>query len=282
MGNVIKKIGEYLISMVNINICRMINGIWVRVPIINGVKVGISGELWMSGVLKQLLPIVKGTFYDVGVNLGQTLIKVKTIDMKRRYIGFEPNPSCLFYLQRLLEKNKWEDSIIVPVCLSDFDGLAKLNVSSDTDPEASIVVQSGEIDARKTKVVPAFRYQSIQECLHKDSIGIIKIDVEGAEREVLATLSPAIMRDRPLILMEILPIQNEANVEKIARQKDLMHQIGVLNYSLYRIMKSSEDHYCGIARVEELGLVSHAVLKDYVIIPDEKCCELENKLTILA
>ena len=282
MGKVIKKIGGYLLSKININICRKVNGVWVVVPIINGVKVGISGEHWMSGVLKKLLPLAKGTFYDVGVNLGQTLVKVKTIDAKRRYIGFEPNPSCLFYLQKLLEKNKWEDSVLVPVCLSDFDGLAKLNVSSDTDPEASIVAQSGEGDALKTKMVSVCRYQSIQQYIDKDSIGIIKIDVEGAEPEVLATLSSVIMKDQPLILMEILPIQNETEAQKITRQKDLMSQIRALNYSLYRIVKSSEDHYCGIIRVNELGLVLDPVFKDYVIIPEEKSSELENKLTIPA
>ena len=282
MGKVIKKIGGYLLSKININICRKINGAWVAVPMINGVKVGISGEHWMSGALKLLLPLAKGTFYDVGVNLGQTLVKVKTIDAKRRYIGFEPNPSCLFYLQKLIEKNKWEDTVLVPVCLSDFDGLAKLNVSSDTDPEASIVTQSGEGDALKTKMVPVLRYQTIAEFLNKDSIGIIKIDVEGAEPEVLATLSPAIMKDRPLLLMEILPVQNEAEAQKIERQKNLMSQIRTLNYSLYRIMKSSEDHYRGILRVNELGLVLDPVFKDYVIIPEEKSSELESKLMLQA
>jgi hypothetical protein len=51
------------------------------VPIQDGIKVGISTELWMTNLLNKIHNIKKiKNFHDVGANLGQTLIKIKTIE----------------------------------------------------------------------------------------------------------------------------------------------------------------------------------------------------------
>ena len=49
-------------------------------------------EPWMTEVLKNLRPFFKGHFIDVGVNLGQTLLKAHAVFGRHDYIGFEPNP----------------------------------------------------------------------------------------------------------------------------------------------------------------------------------------------
>ena len=54
-------------------------------------------EPWMLQNLVQIAEQAEGTFVDVGVNLGQTLLAVKSIGEDWDYLGFEPNPCCLFY-----------------------------------------------------------------------------------------------------------------------------------------------------------------------------------------
>src|SRR5205823_4155393 len=45
------------------------------------------GEPWLFKAFEKVLAAREGAFLDVGVNLGQTLIKVKLIDPARRYVG---------------------------------------------------------------------------------------------------------------------------------------------------------------------------------------------------
>src|SRR5687767_11314100 len=80
----------------------------VIVPIIN--KIGIENlhlsEEWMCDVIEKLLSVKTGGFIDIGVNVGQTLIKLKLVDANVSYIGFDPNPVCVFYTKTLIKKNK--------------------------------------------------------------------------------------------------------------------------------------------------------------------------------
>ena len=60
------------------------------ISIINGRKTYAS-EAWMTEVIRRLFELKSGAFIDVGVNLGQTLLKVAAADPSRAYVGFEPN-----------------------------------------------------------------------------------------------------------------------------------------------------------------------------------------------
>ena len=123
MREQLKKLGASLLTKINFKTTRVLNGNRISIPIINGKKVSVSGEKWMSGILRELFQFTDGTFYDVGINLGQTLIKVKTLDPRRNYVGFEPSPSCIFYLRRLINSNHWDQILIVPVGLWNVNGL---------------------------------------------------------------------------------------------------------------------------------------------------------------
>ena len=49
-------------------------------------------EPWLDSLIAHLLRQRAGAFVDAGVKIVQTLIKVKSIDARQPYIGFEPNP----------------------------------------------------------------------------------------------------------------------------------------------------------------------------------------------
>src|SRR5262245_40272959 len=83
-----------------------LNGRSIRIPAINGMECDIT-EPWMLEILDGLLARTKGAFIDVGVNVGQTLVKVKSISIDRSYIGFEPNPACLYYVGELIKQNQF-------------------------------------------------------------------------------------------------------------------------------------------------------------------------------
>ena len=72
-----------------------INNTVFKIPIIKNISWNnlFEKEPWMTELLEKLLPVIEGCFIDVGVNVGQTLFKVKSADKTRDYIGFEVKPS---------------------------------------------------------------------------------------------------------------------------------------------------------------------------------------------
>ena len=71
----------------------------------------------MSGLLKHLMAVEKGTFLDVGVNLGQTLAKMKTLEPGRISAEFEPSPFYQHYVGRLIARESLDGRDRLPLRL---------------------------------------------------------------------------------------------------------------------------------------------------------------------
>ena len=86
-----------LLARMNFSVRARIGGQRVTVPIREGIGTNLllQDEPWMFPLLGALLRQFPGVFVDVGVNVGQTLTKVKAIEPGRSYVGFEPNPVCV-------------------------------------------------------------------------------------------------------------------------------------------------------------------------------------------
>ena len=92
-----------------------VDGKRFRIPVVNGIWPKNFGEKWMSVLIRKLLRASPGVFVDIGVNTGQTLLKVKSIDDQVQYVGIEPNSVCINYVHRLIVENTFQNAEIVPV-----------------------------------------------------------------------------------------------------------------------------------------------------------------------
>lgn len=163
-------------------------------------------EVHLDRLFPEALRRLPGLFVDVGVNSGQTLVKVKGFDPDRAYIGFEPNPACNFYTGKLVEINDYTKCTLVPVGLLDRTDLLQLHMRwPGDDPTATFVVESGRHEFIASQVVPVWRGDDALGLLGVSSISVVKIDVEGTELEVLKGFSRTIAAHHPLIVCEILP-----------------------------------------------------------------------------
>ena len=229
----------------------------------------------MNDILNQLgSKITSGTFIDVGVNIGQTLLKVKkNFASAIFYIGFEPNPNCVNYCYKLIALNKWgENSAIIPVAISNEAGLIKLYKYStgNIDSSASIVKNfRPKQNVKEIQFVVALKFNEI---LNNLDVGItpriIKIDVEGAEYEVIESMRASIDNFKPIILLEILPSYTEDNTERIKRQNKISQIFNELNYQMYRIIKSPANNYSHLISIinNEIEVHSKIEFSDYIII----------------
>jgi hypothetical protein len=106
--------------------------------------------------------------------------------------------------------------------------------------------------------------------------GIIKIDVEGAELYVIKGMSGIIERDRPFLLLEVLPAytENSEYPGRIARQNEIIKYLDGINYSVFSILKNEDDSFKSFLSIKDFGRQTDADLSDYLCIPSEKSNEL--------
>lgn len=225
--------------------------------------------MWMIDLLKKLFikfPDIQG-FMDIGSNIGQTLIKLKSVNAKIPYIGFDPNPQCVAYVQRLIHVNRWSNTHVVALGISDHNHLAKLQMytPSITDKAASIIQEFRRQTIYEEFFVPVFDFETIYQSFDKFFPGIIKIDVEGAEWYVLKSFNPYLEKHKPLILIEILPVYNEQNKSRLEIQNKIESLLKQSGYEIYRIEKKRVK-FMGLVPLDRIGIHDRLDWTDYLLI----------------
>ncbi len=215
------------------------------------VPVGPFGELenvfwkpsWKTEMIKRYFT-PEGAFVDVGVNLGQTLIDFKSQFRSAKYIGFEPNIECFHYLKRLIEANSFGSCHIIPIALGNRIGIEKLWKLNHVQADASATI----MDWRKPGsqfvdgFVPCFSFDQIRSQIVEGRISVVKIDVEGAELEVLTGMKETIKEFRPTILCEVLFCDGSGDMEKHrVRNEHLMNLLNELQYKVFQLIKSQDN-----------------------------------------
>lgn len=218
----------------------------------------------------------KGSFVDVGANIGQTLLKVKATNFEMDYIGFEPNPACLYYLNELITANSFQKVRIIPVGLSIETGIKKLAFYNDNldDGSASIVNRfRPDNKIYKEENIPVFAYNDLAKSEKLGDTSILKIDVEGAEYEVLATLSDVVRQNKPIILIEILPVYSLELSGRLDRQILIEKMLKDLDYLIFRIFPKKET--IELRQISEIGIHSDINHCDYICLPQERLQEFK-------
>lgn len=165
-------------------------------------------EPHLGVVIAELLRQREGAFIDIGVNVGQTLCKLLATGQKRRYIGFEPQIACCFYVDQFIRANDVENAHVIPVALGERAGVLELHADNDDVDESASLDATGfraTMSATRKLLVPVLRGDTALAALRLDKIAVLKIDVEGAELDVLRGLTETLRLWRPAVMFEVLP-----------------------------------------------------------------------------
>lgn len=266
------KVGRGILRSANFTLRRRMDGGHIRVPVVAGVKVGLSGEPFLLDMLKAFLPQLHGAFIDVGANLGQTLCKVELASPGRCYYGFEPNSACHAYLEALVSSNGWPNVSLFPCGLANRTAVLPLHVSSHrpTDGRASLFPDvRPELDLTARKYAAFVAFSDVAHLL-SNPIAFVKIDVEGAERDVLQSMADAIQSQLPIIALEMMPVPQLE--EEHRHTVELLRSFG---YDVFGVLKSAEQRWAGLEPVETYGAVAQQRRSDYVAVPRSRLSELQ-------
>lgn len=233
---------------------------------------------WKSDLFRRCLDVRPGAFVDVGTNIGQTLIDFLLIrHADERYVGFEPNPNCAQMVSAIIEDNHITDATVAAVGLSDQNGLLELFVGQGdlTDKGGTLLRDIRPSKEVQSLRVACYRFDDAVTDMGIDAIGLIKIDVEGAEMEVLEGMTGTLEQDRPPILCEVLHRNAAADrADYVARNHRLEQFIADRRYCIRRIVRSADESHVE-ALIETYGFPDKVWTNeslaecDYLLLPVE-------------
>ena len=246
----------------------------IRIPVVN--SLGYSNlylkPTWLTPLLDELYKSTGGLI-DVGANVGQTLIAVKSSRCSIQYVGFEPDVQCCFYIKKLILANKFTSCYVFSVALTNAIHTAVLEANVGVDPTASLVkgLRPGFFSQQES--VFALDYDSLP---LNQSIKCIKIDVEGGELETLLGMKQLIGRERPVILCEVLDsFSDEVFQFTQGRTDEVCTFLNGLDYAVIQLIQNeATNQILSFVEVDWIRLRQWTEksprYNDYVFCPLEK------------
>lgn len=155
-----------------------------------------------------------GTFMDVGAHIGYYSLWAATIVGPRGHvISIEPNPQTLPKLKGNIEASNARMVSVWPVACADKESTLQFYAAPGSNTgESSFSKEnaSQEGAAPMAYSVQARPLDAIVKEAKLERVDVIKIDVEGAEFEVLQGASKTLDTFRPVLIIELVPAQLKA------------------------------------------------------------------------
>jgi FkbM family methyltransferase len=143
------------------------------------------------------------TVLDVGANVGLMAVPVLQAKPDCQVVSFEPSPSSVPYLKKTWTHSPYRQRwIIREVALSHQPGQVEFCLAGRGDSAYEGLRSGPRVSQAKTTTVQANTLDQEWEQLHRPSVSVIKIDVEGGEWQVLLGGPRLFDTCRPALILE--------------------------------------------------------------------------------
>lgn len=167
--------------------------------------------------------------FDIGANVGYyTLLASKLAGTKGKVYAFEPDPRTAALLNKNIKLNKCTNVTVVQSALSTQKGITTLVLDEANPGESSLANGKG----KKITIQGTTLYDFIQQNKIKN-IDVIKIDVEGAELEVLKGAQNSLTKNRGVMFIEC----NKKALQQFSESpKTLLNLLSTFGYQITKIV----------------------------------------------
>ena len=168
------------------------------------------------------------TFVDVGSNKGDyTLIGAKIVGDSGKVLSFEPEPSNVFWLNKSIDLNGYRNIILFDITLSDFNGTSTLFLSDQSDWHSLLNLEG--VCNKGNTVIKVRTLDGILDETNQAKVDMIKIDVEGAELQVIKGAKETLLNNESIIILLDVHPQRGINPFEVA---DSLTELG---FNLYQM-----------------------------------------------
>jgi FkbM family methyltransferase len=160
--------------------------------------------------LRRFFKLKNGTFVDIGAHIGKYTIRVANqLKNDGKVIAIEPDPDTFKILKNNIERNKLKNVIALNLACWSKNKKIKLYSKKRRFDEHSVV----RTISNDFKWVEGRKLDSILQELKIKKVDLVKLDVEGAEFEVLKGMKST-LKTKPRIVFEASSKESLENCKK--------------------------------------------------------------------
>jgi len=138
------------------------------------------------------------TTLDIGAHVGYyTLLMAKRVGEEGRVIAFEPNADVRKYIEQSVQRNGYSSVTLCPYALFHKGGFGALEGSDNLQSRLS-----QQLDASEGSF-PVVVFDDVKESLGIDKVDFLKMDVEGAELDILFGMRATLEQFHPRMIVEV-------------------------------------------------------------------------------
>jgi FkbM family methyltransferase len=260
----LRKIG--LLKLLRLKTTLRLNDTNFSIPIIQEVGMHnlMMDEFWMLDIIKRLSPNDDDVFMDIGANVGQSLLKWKSVNWNSTVVAIDPNPHCVSYLKTLIADNQLPSVKLINSALSTKNDHTLLNFHFNERTDRSASTKPTSFDPIKSIDIQSIDFDRLLNETQIDpyKIKLIKMDIEGGECDIIKSMGEFLKTHRPLIIIEILSNDKYPDAS-------FYETLGALNYSIYRITKS-QNYLKGFEGLTEIESSTRILESDYLLLPSNR------------
>lgn len=168
-------------------------------------------------------------FFDIGANSGYFSVLASSIATNGVIHAFEPVKKTYNFFKKTIGLNQIENIKLNNTCVGDKKGLVSFYVDESSDV-SSLNKTSYQ---KKTKLAKCRMVRLVDYCRENNikKIDIMKVDTEGAEKDILFNSKKILLKYRPILIVEFSSETARAFDYHPNELYDFLHEIGYRIYS---------------------------------------------------
>ena len=182
---------------------------------------------------------------------GKLLTALLEVSRDIPYLGVEPQAACVANIQTFIMSNQLKQHRVICACLSDAEGIAELEIGYEGDVRASIIPEFRPKNTFQFKIpTVTIVGDALISSMGIEAIQLIKIDVEGAEMEVLKSFRRTLETLRPPVTFEVLPdllvstgaaLDSQTIAIRRQRETEIQSFFESIDYATYLLTPAGEE-----------------------------------------
>lgn len=176
----------------------------------------LKNEIFNQEIYKLDLKIDSPVIFDLGSHIGLSILYFKMNYPNAKIVGFEPNPNIFPLLEENICCNNLQDVDLHNIALGNTDEIRDFHIDNQYDAFSTSGFKPNAWNGTQNTISISVKTEKLSRYIN-NNIDLLKMDIEGAEKEVLMELEK---EDKLKYIKNIVIECHNSNVSDILKRND--------------------------------------------------------------